>query len=123
VLDNGRDLASAGLRLLLLDLDLNDLPRVLDDLGDVGLVPRPNFAQDPLKRVDGAADFDSDERDRDSVARPYRSTISKRRRFALAHSVSASYRALDYLTEVAKGSAIVLSRASAEAEDHARYLP
>ena len=41
-------LASLSRRLLLLDLDLHDVRRVLDDLGDVGAVAGAHFTEDTL---------------------------------------------------------------------------
>ena len=49
-------LASLSGRLLLLDLDLHDLRRVLDDLGDVGAVARADFAQNTLGDPDDTTD-------------------------------------------------------------------
>ena len=49
-------LASLSRRLLLLDLDLHDVRRVLDDLGDVGTVARADLAQDTLRDPDDTAD-------------------------------------------------------------------
>lgn len=42
--------------LLLFDLELDDIGRVLNDLGDVGAVTRADLAQDALEREDQAAD-------------------------------------------------------------------
>lgn len=44
-------LASASDRLLLLDLDLDDLGRMEDDLGDIGAVTGSNLAKDALVNV------------------------------------------------------------------------
>lgn len=49
-------LARARRRLFLLDLELEDLGRVLDDLGDVRAVARAHFAEDTLEDPDDAAD-------------------------------------------------------------------
>jgi hypothetical protein len=47
-------LAGPGSRLFLLDLDLHDVRRVLDDLGDVRDMARTNFTEDALKDPDNA---------------------------------------------------------------------
>ena len=47
-------LASARSRPLLFDLQLHDVRRVLDNLVNVGPVPRANFAEDALKDPDNA---------------------------------------------------------------------
>ena len=49
-------LAGTSGRLLLLDLNLHDVRWVLDDLGDVGAVPRADLAQDAFVDPDDAAD-------------------------------------------------------------------
>jgi len=42
--------------VLFFDLDFADVARVLDDLGDVGLVPAPDFTRDALGKVREASD-------------------------------------------------------------------
>ena len=49
-------LAGLGSRLLFLDLELEDIRRVLDDLVDVGPVTRADFAKDTLEDPDDTAD-------------------------------------------------------------------
>ena len=49
-------LASLSRRLLLLDLDLHDVRRVLNDLGDVSAVARAHFTEDTLVDPDDTTD-------------------------------------------------------------------
>ena len=49
-------LAGLGGRLLLLDLELHDVRRVLDDLGDVGAVAGADLTKDTLVNPDNTAD-------------------------------------------------------------------
>ena len=49
-------LAGASSRFLLLDLELHDVGRVLDNLGDVGAVARADLTKDTLEREDETAD-------------------------------------------------------------------
>lgn len=49
-------LAGARRRLFLLDLELHDLGRMLDDFGDVRAVPRANLTEDALPDPDDTAD-------------------------------------------------------------------
>ena len=49
-------LAGASDRLLLLDLNLHDVRRVLDDLGDVGAVAGAHFTEDTLVDPDNTTD-------------------------------------------------------------------
>ena len=49
-------LAGASSRLLLLDLELHDVGRVLDNLGDVGAVAGANLTKDTLECEDQATD-------------------------------------------------------------------
>ena len=44
-------LASARPGVLLLDLDLDDVARVLDDLGNKRFVPPPDLAHDPFQQI------------------------------------------------------------------------
>lgn len=49
-------LSSLGVRVVLLDLHLDNVRGVLNDLGDVGAVARTDFAEDTLVDEDDAAD-------------------------------------------------------------------
>ena len=49
-------LAGPGSRLFLLDLDLHDVRRVLDHLGDVGAVAGAHFTEDTLVDPDNTTD-------------------------------------------------------------------
>ena len=49
-------LASLSRRLLLLDLDLHDVRRVLDDLGDIRAVARADLTKDTLVNPDHPTD-------------------------------------------------------------------